>query len=52
VIVRFVDIGGVADHHCLNFTFHKIFNMVQIKKIGNMSKKCKNVSIEYECPQI
>jgi len=21
VIVRFVDIGGVNDHHCLNFLF-------------------------------
>jgi hypothetical protein len=21
VIVRFVDIGGIADHHCLNFLF-------------------------------
>jgi hypothetical protein len=21
VIVRFVDIGGIVDHHCLNFLF-------------------------------
>ena len=22
VIFRFVDIGGIADHHCLNFLFN------------------------------
>jgi hypothetical protein len=22
VLVRFVDIGGINDHHCLNFFFH------------------------------
>jgi hypothetical protein len=23
MIVRFVDIGGIVDHHCLNFLFIK-----------------------------
>jgi hypothetical protein len=24
VIVRFVDIGGIVDHHCFNFLFTRI----------------------------
>jgi len=24
VIVRFVDIGGIVDHHCLNFLFIRV----------------------------
>jgi len=28
VIVRFVDIGGIVDHHCLNFIF-----LLQDKKV-------------------
>ena len=26
VIVRFVDIGGIVDHHCLNFVFITFLN--------------------------
>jgi hypothetical protein len=36
VIVRFVDIGGIVDHHCLNFVFITLKNLhyclYQIKK--------------------
>jgi hypothetical protein len=35
VIVRFVDIGGIIDDHCLNFPFialkHRIFREFQTK---------------------
>jgi len=24
VIVRFVDIGGIVEHHCLNINFHNV----------------------------
>ena len=32
VIVRFVDIGGIVDHHCLNFLF---MTLKPIFKISN-----------------
>ena len=31
VIVRFVDIGGIDDHHCLNFLFIKLKFCIKIK---------------------
>jgi hypothetical protein len=36
VIVRFVDIGGIVDHHCLNFIFIILTNF-------NLFDTCKYV---------
>jgi len=30
MIIQFVDINGIVDHHCLNFLFLKLQNMLKI----------------------
>jgi hypothetical protein len=30
VVVRFVDIGGIVDHHCLNFLSIKKYTLVLV----------------------
>jgi len=39
VIVRFVDIGGVVDHHCLNFLF---INSWEAWSVQKCRKTCLN----------
>ena len=33
MIVRFVDIGGIDDHHCLNFLFITLLTIVVYKRL-------------------
>jgi len=35
VIVRFVDIGGIVDHHCVNFLFIKTKTIINEYKHRN-----------------
>lgn len=45
VIVSFVDVGGIVDHHCLNFFFTIIGKMnksITTLKRGNCNKRQKN----------
>jgi len=39
VVVRFVDIGGIVDHHCLHFIFTKSLEW-RLKAQNNISLKC------------
>jgi len=34
VIVRFVDIGGIVDHHCLNFLFIMTLELLSMYKFA------------------
>jgi hypothetical protein len=36
VVFRFVDIGGIVDHHCLNF----LFIIISINREAHLSMLC------------
>jgi hypothetical protein len=40
-IVRFVDIGGIVSHHCLNFVFINLVKF-EIYELGNGLEQDKN----------
>jgi len=44
VIVRFVDIGGIGAHHCLNFIFiNRYLGIVRFVDIGDTGDRhCSN----------
>jgi len=42
VIVRFVDIGGIDDHDCLNFSFHN-----ERKNNGNIILLVLNIGLHF-----
>lgn len=49
VIVSFVDVGGIVDHHCLNFLFTIIGKMnksITTLKRGNCNKRQKKKNNE------
>jgi hypothetical protein len=52
VIVRFVDIGGIVDRHCLNFLF--IIVMATSKYINKKIKtnNGNHSEIKYKCPSL
>jgi hypothetical protein len=42
VVVHFVDIGGIGDHHCLNFLFKILFAQIYghvTNRAGNHYRK-------------
>jgi hypothetical protein len=45
VIVRFIDIGGIEDHHCLNFLF--IINKT-LNYNNNTYKYLRNIYLDYK----
>ena len=53
VVVRFVDIDGIVDHHCLNFSFHNFslwcsiyFVMQPLSSFRFLLMSCKLFSIQ------
>jgi hypothetical protein len=45
VVVHFVDIGGIGDHHCLNFLFKILFAQIYghvTNRAGNHYRKLRN----------
>ena len=46
MIVRFVEIGGIVDHHCLNFPFKRYLTLFTSNRFESLPEKFSKVAIQ------